>query len=350
MRRPRSLFVGCGVAFLMVFPFLMTPFDRALAAESEEERTAKLVEGAKKEGSLLWYATIDVKDGEKILRRFEEKYPFIKAQMYRAGGDAMLSRIMAEARVGKHLWDVTINGGLKGEFQKRKGLFAKYLSPESKFFPKEFKDPEGYWTDMYLNVKVLGYNTKLVSPQNVPKSYEELLDPKWKGKMGLVTNAYYWFAIMLKTMGEEKGLEYMRKLSDQNIQFRTGRTLVTDMVVAGETSLAIALYNERVEEMKAKGAPIDWVPLDPVVPQIHPLGISANAPHPNAARLFVDFILSREGQQVIASCYRIPSRVDVDPIVPRLKQGLKIAPFDCSLAEDYEKHVKMYREILVKRR
>ena len=167
--------------------------------------------------------------------------------------------------------------------------------------------------------------------------------------MGMDTKAYEWFANMLKFMGEKKGLEYMKRLGEQNILFRTGRTLNATMVAAGEVEVGIALYNQRIEEMKAKGAPVQWLAIDPIIPEIHPLSVNAHAPHPNAARLLVDYLLSKEGQEVIASFYRIPSREDVDPIIPNLKKGLKIMSPSFEMVDHYDRYVKLYRELLMRK-
>jgi len=158
------------------------------------------------------------------------------------------------------------------------------------------------------------------------------------------TNSYFWFANMLKTMGEEKGLAYMKNLSDQNIQFRTGPTLNAQLLAAGEISVGIRLYAERIEQMKSEGAPVEWVGVEPVVPLTHPLGISAQAPNPNAARLFVDFVLSREGQKELAGFYKTPTRNDVQPLAPRLK-NINFIPFDETILNDYEEYVNLYRKM-----
>jgi len=223
-----------------------------------KEHTAKLVEGAKKEGKMVWYTTIDINDAHALLKGFEKKYPFMKTGVWRSGGERHLSRIMAEARANRHLWDVVMSGGTKSEIIRKRGLTAKYLSPHRKFYPEGSKDPEGYWTDIYLNLMVIGYNTNLVSSQEAPKAWADLLDPKWKGNMGIVTNADNWFIPMVKMMGEEKGLEYMKRLSGQDLQWRTGRTLVTQLVAAGEYGIGIAVYNHR------RSILLPYLPMPPI--------------------------------------------------------------------------------------
>lgn len=142
----------------------------------------------------------------------------------------------------------------------------------------------------------------------------------------------------------------MKKLSEQDIQFRTGRTLIGTLVAAGEISIGLALYNHIVESMKGQGAPVDWVALEPVVDKTHPLGISARAPHPNTAKLFVDYILSREGQEIIASLFRVPTRIDVEAIVPKLKcKDKKTFPPHMNIVEDFDKYIKLYNNVLMKK-
>ena len=326
--------------------FLIVPCHKVSAAESEAERTAKLVEGAKKEGKLVWYTAGALEDSEKLLMRFKEKYPFIETDMYRTGAEGMIARIMTETRAKTYLWDLVQIGGIKDEIIKRNGHTAKYLSPQRQFIPEVFRDPEGYWTAIYVIFYITAYNTDLVPAREVPKTYADLLDPKWKGKMAMDTNSDDWFANMLKIMGEQKGLEYMKRLAQQNIQFRTGRTVNTQMLAAGEFSIGIALYNQRVEEWKRKGSAVDWVVAEPVVPEMNPIAISTHAPHPNAAKLFVDFVLSREGQELISSFLRIPVRADVEAQIPGLKlKDKKIWPVDLKIADDYERYLKLFREI-----
>jgi iron(III) transport system substrate-binding protein len=346
LNRIESIFISCVVSFFLCLSFLIVSFHKASAAESEAERTAKLVEGAKKEGKLLWYTAGALEDSEKLLMRFKEKYPFIDTEMYRTGAEGMIARITTEARAKTYLWDLVQIGGIKDEIIKRNGHTAKYLSPQRQFVPEVFRDPEGYWTAIYVIFYITAYNTDLVSAREAPKTYADLLDPKWKGKMGMDTNSDDWFANMLKIMGEQKGLEYMKTLAKQDIQFRTGRTVNTQMLAAGELSIGVALYNQRIEEWKRKGSPVEWVAMEPVIPEMNPIAISARAPHPNTAKLFVDFVLSREGQEMISSFLRIPVRADVEAQIPGLKlKGQKIWPVDLKIADDYGRYLKLFREI-----
>ncbi len=340
---------GCLLSFFLVLLLLGAPPEKAAAAQTEEERTAGLVEGAKKEGKLVWYTTMPVDVAPKFVKRFREKYPFIDVEIFRSGQEKVVIKILAEAQARRHAFDVVTVNAIASVALQAKGIYAKYPSPQREFYSEGAKDAEGYWTDTFLNLNTIGYNTRLISSREAPKTWQDLIDPKWKGRLGMDTKPIYWFAGMLKLMGEKKGLEYMEKLSRQGIQFRTGRTLNTQMMAAGEISVGVTLYNYMVEEMKQKGAPIEWVAIEPVIPEPFPLSISAHAPHHHAAKLFVDFMLSREGQEIMAGTFRIPARTDVDAMVPKLKKGLKILPFDVTIARDYERYAKLFRDTMMKR-
>ncbi len=329
--------------FLLGFVLLPTPLPSAWAAPAEE---AQLLEGAKKEGKLMLYLAGPLEVGLGMLKQFREKYPFVQTDVYRTGSAALLTKILAEEQAKKYVADVILVPGGEAMTLKRKDYFAKYVSPQSKFFPEGFKDPEGSWTDVYLTENGIVYNTKLVTPQEAPHSWKDLLNPKWKGKIGMDSKSYEWFGYMLKIMGQKNGLEFMQKLGEQNLKFYPTRTLVGQLVGAGELTMAL-VYRGEIEMMKDQGAPVEWVGVEPIIPSIHPIGIAGHAPHPNAAKLFIDFALSREGQEGWARTYRTPSRPDVKPL--RMKKPLKIFTPDFEIIADYQKYGKQYREILMKK-
>jgi iron(III) transport system substrate-binding protein len=190
----------------------------------------------------------------------------------------------------------------------------------------------------------LGYNTRAVPKASVPKSYSDLLRPEWKGQIGLEGRAYEWFGTMLKAMGEEKGLPYMRELAKQ-AQLRAGRTLLAQLVAAGEFKGALTAYSQTFEVLKPSGAPVDWVYLNPVFANIHPTGVAAKAPHPNAGRLFIDFVLSKRGQELIRGMGRIPDRIDTPPEQARLIEGIKPVFAPTEVLEEFERYAKIFHEI-----
>lgn len=296
----------------------------ALGAGNEQ---AQILEGAKKEGRLIYYTSMTVNDSDLLVKKFTEKYPFLKVELYRSSGDNLPNRILAEGRAKRFIQDVTSSALNHTAIIQKEGYLTPYQSPEFAAYPANLRDPQGFWTSLYLMTHVLAYNTRMVSPQEAPKTYTDLLAPKWKGKISLDMLDAEWFGGQLDIMGQAKGLEFMKKLAAQNPIYRSGHNLQTQLLVSGEFPVAVNIYGHAAETFKAKGATIEWVPVEPVVISMHALSVSSHAPHPNAARLFVDFALSKEAQMQIRGFHRISARTDVEPDPPRLFRGFKIHPF-----------------------
>ena len=231
-----------------------------------------------------------------------------------------------------------------GHNLKKRGLFTAYDSPERKFYRDGYKDSQALWTSTYTNYAAFGYNTRSVAKSSVPKTHADLLKPEWKGNIGMDSRPYEWFGTVLRAMGEEKGIAFMRELAKQT-QLRAGRTLLYQLVAAGEFKGALTAYSQTFEVMKPSGAPVDWVYLSPVFANIHPTGIAAKAPHPNAARLFIDFVLSKRGQELIRGMNRIPDRIDTPPDQARLMEGVKPAFAPTEVFEDFERYAKIFHDI-----
>jgi iron(III) transport system substrate-binding protein len=299
---------------------------------------------AEAEGKLMFYATFNAADSKTLVDGFKQLYPKIDAAYYRSTDSALMERILTENRAGQNLWDVVVTTSFYGHNLKKRGLLASYDSAERKFYRDGYKDPQATWTSSYTNYAAFGYNTRAVAKSPVPKSYNDLLKPEWKGQIGMDSRAYEWFGTMLKAMGEEQGLAYMRELAKQT-QLRAGRTLLAQLVAAGEFSGALTAYSQTFEVLKPSGAPVDWVYLNPVFANIHPTGINAKAPHPNAARLFTDFVLSKRGQELIRGMNRIPDRTDVAPSQARLIDGIKPAFAPAEVLDNFERYGKIFHEI-----
>jgi len=299
---------------------------------------------AEAEGKLMFYATFNAADSKSLTDAFKQAYPKIDAAYYRTTDSALMERILTENRAGQHLWDVAVTTSFYGHNLKKRGLFAAYDSAERKFFRDGYKDPQAMWTSIYTNYAAFGYNNRMVAKTSVPKSYDDLLKPEWNGQIGMDSRPYEWFGTMLKAMGEERGLAYMRALAKQ-AQLRAGRTLVAQLVAAGEFKGALTAYSQTFEVLKPSGAPVDWVYLNPVFANIHPTGIAAKAPHPNAARLFIDFVLSKRGQEVIRAMNRIPDRIDVAPNQARLIEDIKAAFAPTEVLDNFERYARQFDEI-----
>ncbi len=339
-----SLFLAL---FCLTFLTTLSVSFQAQGASTEKE---KILEGAKKEGKLVLYTGMDIEEAGIFLSEFGKKYPFIKPEMFRSSGEKVLTRFMIESRANTHRADIFQTSIIQVYQLKNEGLLKKYISAESAVYPEGFKDPEGYWNAFYLLTYVIGYNTNLVSPKEAPTSYGDLLNPKWKGKIGLETEEYQWFYHLLKIMGKEKGMEYMKNLARQDLQLRKGHTLLAQLIAAGEIAMAVVVYGSRVDRMMSRGAPIDWVRFKgPTITSINAISIPDKAPHSNTARLFVDFVLSKEGQQILSGLRRIPARPDVYPDPPRLTKGLNLYPARPEgLIETYNDTVAQFDKIFIK--
>ncbi len=311
---------------------------------AQSEHTAKLVEGAKKEGALTWYTSMNVPESKPIVDSFEKQYPFLKVELFRASGEKIQNRALTESRAGRWDFDVASLSEI-GTLIEHK-LIGRYVSPESSNYIKELKDPQGYWSAIYINYLVPGYNTRMIAEKDAPKRWEDLVEPKWKGKISIDTEEYLWYATLVAAWGKERAGAYMRALAKQDIQWRKGHSLIAQLMAAGEFPLGI-VYAHRTESDKKKGAPIDWVnTVDPIVVTQHAVGIAAKPRHPNAARLLVDFILSKQVQEMFRSFNRVPARRDVELPSPKMDQAklkLRVVPHDS--ATRYNEYVGDFRAI-----
>ncbi len=308
------------LVFLAVFLTQIVP--HSLFAEPN-------IDKAKAEGTVLIYGSTQLDQINVVIKRFEQKYPFIRVNYSRLPSERLQARVLTEARAGAQLPDLVISTGGNLLTITEKGILTRYNSPERKAVNDSHKDKEGYWTGLYANLEFWAYNKKLVAVGDVPKSRDDLLEPKWKGKIGLDSGSAgtVRYIIDLHVLGEEKGRAFMRRLAQQDIQLRRGPSLIAELLAAGEFALAPVRDNTAFELMQA-GAPIDWVAFEPVIPQPPtPIGITKAARHPNSAQLFIDFALSREGQEIFKSLGRFSTRNDVEPVSERVRK-LKLGKID----------------------
>jgi iron(III) transport system substrate-binding protein len=324
------------VSFVALATFCL-PANFALAASPE------IIEGAKKEGEVVWFGGGSSEIDEILGKNFSKKYPFLQVKKFRIQSQKLLVRFEAESKAGKHVADIVRTTDWYIDIFKKKGLLLSYDSPERKAFANELKDRDGYYTALYNLVHAAAYNTKLIPKDELPRSYNDLLDPKWKGKLALEDASYVWFVNLLKIMGESQGIEYMKKLARQNVGLRSGTTLLTNLVAAGEIPLAIDTYADGVVRSKRSGAPVDFHPIEPVIVHTVTGGISKNAPHPNGAKLFMDYLLSEEGQKTYLAEDRDPARTGID--APWLPKGLKLHINDPDIGDKVGRYQKLFAEI-----
>jgi iron(III) transport system substrate-binding protein len=283
-----------------------------------EQRQKQLADKAKAEGEVAFYSSLQAQQIDPFVRVFQKRYPFLRVNPYRVSGNRQVIKIQTEMNAGNHLFDVTNGSAEQAAAIKKIGAIDPYLSPQRDFYNAPNKDKDGYFTSLYVIPMVLGYNTNLVKRGDAPKSYEDLLHPKWKSNMFLDDEAYEWFAVLLRHMGREKGLQYMRNLAKQDLRMVRGRTAQSQLLSAGERPLALVLSGHTVLDLKARGAPVEHVILDPYFAQANKLMMSRHAPHPHAAALFIDWSLSEEGQSIITTFGRVVARKGVKQRFPEL--------------------------------
>jgi iron(III) transport system substrate-binding protein len=312
-----------------------------------EQRLQKQIEGAKHERKLLFYTSTAAEESQERSNAFKKKYPFVTdVEVYRATSERLTTRLTVEDQSKKHFAGVVIMNGADVYLAKKNGLLGRYMPADAKALPRGFIDPEGYWTALNVIPYVLEYNTRLVNPQHVPKRLTDLLDPSWKGKkLALDDREYFWFANMLKALGEKPGLDFMRRLEAQDLNIRKGHNLMNQLVVAGEYPANLVQYSHVTQRSIKAGAPVDWVGIDPIITGAQSIALLKNPPHPYTAMLFADFLLSEEGQTMLRNRGFIPSRENIEPDPPRLKKGLKLVPGDPAVMDDIQKYGSQFQQI-----
>jgi iron(III) transport system substrate-binding protein len=294
------------------------------------DRDARLAEGAKKEAQVVVYSTMTVQDGKVLGAAFERKYG-IRVTHWRGSAEKIVQRAMAEARAGRSDVDVFETSAHRMEALYREKLLEDFHTPVFKelaatAFPRDHRQ---YVAARFVFF-VLGYNTNLVRPGEVPTSYEDLLLPRWTGRLAIESTDVLWFAALTKAMGEEKGLAYFRRLAAMKPAIRSGHILAAQLVASGEIALFVTAYNNNMETLKKAGAPVDWRVIQPAFGQASSIGVSKHSRRPHAALLFTEFMLSREGQELLKSVNRVPASLAVDSSLNRFPHEM----IDPSLALD----------------
>jgi len=304
---------------------------------SGTDRTDKLIAGAKKEGELTYYSAMIVNQALRPLTAaFKAKYPFIKIVYWRADSEEIETKLAAEMRANNPVGDIIEGTGI-GELAVHAGLARPIASPELDAIPEQFRDPNRLWVPTRMSYFALAYNTRLIAAGAQPKNYDDLLDEKWKGKMAWpllsAVGAPLFVTNLRVAWGDDKAMAYLRRLRAQNIvNFGAGnpRTLV-DRVIAGEYPIALQIFAHHPLISAAKGAPVTTQLLAPVASSAGTLVIPKGSRHPHAAALLMDFLLSKEGQKILATAEYLPVRPDVEP----LAQIASIVPSRAGVAENF---------------
>lgn len=270
------------------------------------DRAERLTAKAREEGTLTFYTSMATTESGPLAKAFETKYG-VKVQLWRALSENVLQRALTEARGGRRAMDVVETNAPEVEALAREQVVAEYDSPHVADLPAWAIPPQRRWFSDRANLWVTGYNTGKVKREELPATIDGFADPKWKGRLAIEATDNDWMYGVVNFIGEERGLELFRKLAALKPDMRKGHILVAQLVAAGELAVCLTTYSGNVDSIKAKGGPIDWVAVEPLVGRPQAIAVARNAPHPAAALLFADFVLSPEGQKLLGDMGRVPA-------------------------------------------
>jgi iron(III) transport system substrate-binding protein len=322
-----------------------------LALYQGADREKILIEGAKQEGqftlydSHTWFRT--------IAREFEKKYPFVKVSEWRSDGRNLIKRALEEIRAGQYIADLIATTSEQMALMKREGVFQEYTSADARHYPDEVKakGKNGfYYIGHYETYNSLGFNTSLISSAEAPKTMSDLLNPKWKGKMSIVstTTGTRWIGNTLNVMGRE----FLEKIADQEVKVQNmSGAALAGLVVSGEVPLSPTIFDANIHTAKQKGAPVEWRPLEPVVTTVGYSGLTLKAPHPHAALLFLDYLHSKEGQQLMMKGGLWSPREDVASLEQKFKKSYLDEKYSLDEAEKkFAEWDNLMRQLFIRRK
>jgi iron(III) transport system substrate-binding protein len=298
------LWLGCLLA--LAAPLAGAQPLNAIDRLQGEARTKALVEGARKEGELMVYHSSQTEDLKPVFDAFTQKYG-VKVRDWRSSSENVAQRVISESRAGRNEVDLIENNSPEMDALRREKMLRRMESPYFADMRPGTLAPHHEYATSTMDVFVVAYNTEKVKREDLPKTYQDLLHPRWKDRLGVEAEDQAWFGTLLNSMGEEKGLKLFGDIVAANgVSVRKGHTLLAQLVASGEVPLALTVYNYKPPQLKAKGGYIDWYVLSPAIAQLHSVAVVAKAPHPHAAALLYDFFLG-EGQAILASRNFVPS-------------------------------------------
>jgi iron(III) transport system substrate-binding protein len=307
------------------------------------DRQERLLAGARQEGEVMLYTSMAVDDAAPLTRVFEEKYG-VKVNLWRASSVSVRQRVMSEAQAGRFNFDVAEINGLELEALHLENLLQSVKSSHHRDLMPQAMPSHQEWSGTRLNLYVQAYNTNHVKKEELPRSFHDLLELKWRGRLGIESNDPEWFATVVQELGEEKGLQLFQEIVATNGLFvRTGHTLLINLVASGEIPLTLTAYRATVEKSKQKGAPVEWFVIPPPVVLPNGVAVSRRAPHPHAALLFYEFMIS-EAQHILPQQHRVP--VVKNPDASLNEATLKFVDIP-SFLDQFEKWAQLYEDIVI---
>ncbi|MDQ6619652.1 MAG: extracellular solute-binding protein [Pseudomonadota bacterium] len=310
------------------------------------DRAERLAAKAKLEGTLVVYSSLAPTESSALTQAFEKKYG-VKVELWRAVSEKVLQRTITEAQAKRYTVDVIETNGVPDlEILMREKLLSEFYSPYIADLPSSAVPAHRQWISDRMQFFVVGYNTDKVRREDIPATYEGFLDPKWQGRLGIEANDGAWLATIVKLWGEERGMAFFRKLGQMRPDVRKGHILLSELIAAGEIPVGLTVYNSHADALKRKGAPIDWVAVEPVVALPQAIAVARQAPHPNAALLFADFVLSPEGQELFVKLGRVPSSLKVKTTLNKFQYALVDSTV---VVDESEKWDRVWNDIFLKR-
>ncbi len=348
--RPGRFSMFCSVVFLFALASgalsaSKKPTTAAeLAVYKGKDRQQILEAGAKKEGLLVFYTTGT--QANLIVKAFQEKYPYIRVVQWRAESQQLVTKIFEEYQVGRRAVDVVGSNDLAEVVLEETGLLQAFYSPEAAFIEESAcrKAPGGgiYSGGHFESARGLGWNTKLVTKDQIPKTYQDLLDPKWKGQIPLVgsSSGPHWIGCILANFGEE----FLNRLAKQEFVMHmvSGRALC-DMIVNREYAFSPIIIDSHVDASKQKGAPIEWLPLEPASTTTGQIMLPKYSSHPHAAMLYIDFDLSKEAGEI----YKKDGYNSVRKDIAQLRTYKKYYTF--SSTAEMKKLIDLFNKLFIKK-
>jgi iron(III) transport system substrate-binding protein len=311
-----------------------------------ENRQQRLMEGARKEGELTLYNVMPAADMAPVIEAFTKKYG-IKVKAWRSGSEAVLQRVVTEAHGGRFEVDIVENNSPEMEALYREKLLQQVSSPSHADILPQALPAHREWAGNTIDIFVQAYNTNKVKKDELPKTYQDLLDPKWHGRLGIEAEDQHWFALLTQELGQEKATRLFKDIVDTNgISVRKGHSLLANLVASGEVPLALTALNYAPDQLKQKGAPIESFILAPAIAYFRGIGLARKAPHPHAAMLFYDFLQGEEAQQLLVKRFKIPVNKKLDK--HEEKQVLKFID-PAQFLDMNAKWTKAYEEAVTKR-
>lgn len=309
-----------------------------------------LTAAAKNDKEVVWYTTTSAGDNQAIVAGFSKKYPFLKVQVLRSTGEKLRQRVLAETSAGQFLSDVVSVSSMEMGLLKSRNLLQAYEPPEAEAYPARAKDRDKYFTAIYARNFVIGYNTAMLGEKDRPKDWSDLLTPFWKGKFAMDEEEFEWYGTLVDYWGREKAGKFLRALAAQQPQLRRGHSLLAQLLAAGEFHAALVFPFE-IEQLKQKGARVDWsATSDPIVTSINVIALATKAPHANAGKLLINYVVSEEGQTIIKNLSRVPVRPSVKPTITKLDQAaLKIHYVPADMFRKVTEYEKEFRELFWKK-